>query len=44
MTPYARVSSGISGLDETLNYLQMGDNVVLQVDNIDDYKNLLILT
>ena len=32
------VSTGIKGLDKTLNYLQMGDNVVFQVENIEDYK------
>jgi len=42
MTPYARVSSGIQGLDEILNYLQMGDNVVLQVDEIEDYKKFVV--
>lgn len=41
MTPYARVSTGMSGLDEILNYLQMGDNVVLQVDAIEDYKKFI---
>jgi hypothetical protein len=32
------VSTGIKGLDKTLNYLQMGDNVVFQVEDIEDYK------
>ncbi len=41
MAPYAQVSTGISGLDEILNYLQMGDNVVLQVDDIEDYKKFV---
>jgi len=41
MTPYARVSTGMNSLDEILNYLQMGDNVVLQVDDIDDYKKFV---
>lgn len=41
MTPYTRVSTGMSGLDEILNYLQMGDNVVFQVDDIDDYKKFV---
>ena len=41
MAPYAQVSTGINGLDEILNYLQMGDNVVLQVDNIEDYKKFV---
>ncbi len=41
MTPYTSVSTGMSGLDEILNYLQMGDNVVLQVDDIEDYKKFV---
>ena len=41
MTPYARVSTGMNGLDEILNYLQMGDNVVFQVDDIEDYKKFV---
>jgi len=40
MAPFAQVSTGINGLDEILNYLQMGDNVVFQVDNIEDYKKI----
>ena len=35
------VSTGIKGLDKTLNYLQMGDNVVFQVENIEDYKKFV---
>jgi hypothetical protein len=38
MIPISCVSTGIKGLDKTLNYLQMGDNVVFQVDKIEDYK------
>lgn len=38
MTPLSSVSTGIDGLDEILNSLQMGDNVVFQVDAIADYK------
>ncbi|MDD4356246.1 MAG: PEP/pyruvate-binding domain-containing protein [Smithellaceae bacterium] len=41
MTPYPRVSTGINGLNEILSYLQMGDNVVLQVDAIEDYKKFV---
>ncbi len=41
MTPIQQVSTGISGLDEIINYLQMGDNVVLQVDDIADYKKFV---
>src|SRR4030042_1361638 len=41
MTPIQQGSTGISGLDEILNFLQMGDNVVLQVDEIADYKKFV---
>ena len=41
MTPLPRVSTGISGLDEIINFLRMGDNVVLQVDDIADYKRFV---
>ena len=41
MALYQRVSTGMNGLDEILNYLQMGDNVVLQVDTIEDYKKFV---
>jgi hypothetical protein len=41
MTPYPRVSTGMNGLNEILGYLQMGDNVVLQVDSIEDYKKFV---
>jgi hypothetical protein len=38
MIPISGVSTGIKGLDKTINYLHMGDNVVFQVDNMEDYK------
>jgi hypothetical protein len=41
MTPFTRVSTGMKGLDQILSYLQMGDNVVLQVDDIADYKRFV---
>ena len=41
MTPLPRVGTGISGLDEILNFLRMGDNVVFQVDDIADYKRFV---
>jgi hypothetical protein len=41
MTPYTRISTGMNGLDEILNYLQMGDNVVFQVDDVEDYKKFV---
>ena len=42
MIPISAVSTGIKGLDKTLNYLQMGDNVVFQVESIEDYKTFVI--
>lgn len=33
-----RVSTGYGGLDEILDDLRIGDNVVLKVDTIDDYR------
>jgi len=42
MVSFSRVSSGIKGLDEVLNYLQTGDNVVLQVDDIEDYRHFVL--
>jgi hypothetical protein len=41
MVSFSRVSTGIDGLDEILNYLQTGDNVVMQVDEIDDYRSFV---
>ena len=34
-------STGLDQLDEILSYLQLGDNVVWQVDDIEDYKNFV---
>jgi len=42
MPTFSRVSTGVAGLDEILNYLQMGDNVVMQVDDIDAYKSFVM--
>ena len=41
MINISSVSTGIKGLDKTINYLQMGDNVVFQVQNIEDYKKFV---
>jgi len=41
MINISSVSTGIKGLDKTLNYLQMGDNVVFQVENLADYKKFV---
>lgn len=35
-------STGLAGLDEVLNGLRLGDNVVWQVDEIEDYRHFAI--
>ncbi len=42
MVSFSRVSTGIDGLDGILNYLQTGDNVVLQVDDMEDYRSFVL--
>lgn len=39
MKPLINASTGLKGLDETLNGLRIGDNVVWQVDKIEDYRH-----
>ena len=41
MKSFSRVSTGIKGLDKVLGHLQTGDNVVLQVDSIEDYRSFV---
>ncbi len=36
------VSTGLPGLDEVIDSLRIGDNVVLQVDSITDYESFVI--
>jgi len=36
-----RVTTGLAGLDQVLDHLRIGDNVVWKVDNIDDYRTLV---
>lgn len=40
MTP-EKISTGLPGLDEVLDHLRLGDNVVLSVDHIDDYRRFV---
>ncbi len=42
MVSFSRVSTGVEGLDGVLNYLQTGDNVVLQVDDMEDYRSFVL--
>lgn len=37
-----RVSTGIDGLDQVIDFLRLGDNVVWQLNDIEDYQRLVI--
>ncbi|MCL2186749.1 MAG: PEP/pyruvate-binding domain-containing protein [Treponema sp.] len=41
MTIDKRVSTGLSGLDQVIDQLRLGDNVVWQVQSIDDYLKVV---
>ena len=38
MGAFDKVKSGLTGMDELLNYIRMGDNVVWSVSNLADFK------
>ena len=37
-----RISTGLAGLDEVLDYLRIGDNVVWRVSHLDDYRRFVL--
>ena len=37
-----RVSTGLPGLDEVLDGLRIGDNVVWRVSDLDDYRRFVL--
>jgi len=41
MKSLARVSTGLGSLDEIIDSLRIGDNVVWQVDDVEDYKSFV---
>lgn len=41
MSVHEKVSTGISGLDQIIDKLRLGDNVVWKVDSVSDYKKLV---
>ncbi|MCR4400475.1 MAG: pyruvate kinase, partial [Syntrophomonadaceae bacterium] len=41
MAPMERASSGLDCLDQVLDGLRMGDNVVWQVDEVEDYRRFV---
>ena len=38
MAAFERIGSGIDGLDNTLDYIRLGDNVVWQVTDLEDFR------
>lgn len=42
MANLLKVSTGLIGLDEILSFLRMGDNVVFQVDEVEEYSKFVI--
>ncbi len=40
MSVHEKVSTGLSGLDQIIDKLRLGDNVVWKVDSVSDYKKL----
>ena len=38
MESLERISTGFEGLDEIIDYLRLGDNVVWRVNDIKDYE------
>lgn len=41
MEPFGRASTGIPGLDRTIDHLRLGDNVVWQVDSVADFAHVV---
>jgi len=41
MNLYEKASTGLKGLDQVIDYLRFGDNVVWQVDSVSDYKKMV---
>lgn len=40
MAAFAKVRSGVSGIDRAIDWIRIGDNVVWQVDSVDAYRPL----
>ena len=38
MAAFDKVLSGIPGLDQALDYIRMGDNVVWRVSNLEEFR------
>ena len=42
LQPVDRVSTGLTGLDEVLDDLRIGDNVVWRVTDLNDYRRFVL--
>ena len=42
LQPADKVSTGLAGLDEVLDRLRIGDNVVLRVSDLEDYRRFVL--
>lgn len=42
MAAFDKIDSGFDGLDRTLDWIRLGDNVVWQVSSVDDYRQMVI--
>jgi len=42
LQPDDRISTGLSGLDEVLDHLRIGDNVVWRVSDLNDYRRFVL--
>ncbi len=38
MTPFEKISSGIPSMDKALDHIRMGDNVVLRVSSLSEFR------
>lgn len=41
MAAFDKIDSGFDGLDRTLDWIRLGDNVVWQVSSVDDYRRMV---
>jgi hypothetical protein len=40
MSAFQRIKSGIEGLDKIVDHIRLGDNVVVQVSKLEDFKKI----
>jgi pyruvate,water dikinase len=42
MSEFSFPSTGVPSLDEVVTHLRLGDNIVWQVDDVEDYKHFVL--